>query len=68
MNPILPSGRTTPVCAYIALRERGPYANVSRVRGVGANNPAGPRNTTGMSTARLGANPGGITLQVVPNF
>lgn len=53
-NPLLPTGRTTPIAAYIALRDNGPYGNSNRVRGVSANNPAGPRNTTGVSTARLG--------------
>lgn len=67
MNPILPSGRTTPVPAYYALREEGTFANVLRVRGISANNPSGPRNTCGVSTARLGASPG-ITLQVTPHF
>jgi len=62
-NPLQPSGRSTPVAAYIALRDNGPYGNSNRVRGVSANNPAGPRNTAGVSTAKLGG-PNGVTLQV----
>jgi len=58
-NPLQPSGRTTPVAAYIALRDNGPYGNSN----VSANNPAGPRNTAGVSTAKLGG-PNGVTLQV----
>lgn len=65
MNPILPAGRTTPISAYVALRERGVFANVARARGVTANNPSGPRNTAGVSTARLG---GTTTLQIIPHF
>lgn len=53
-NPILPAGRTTPLPPYIAVRDNGPFGNSNRVRGVSANNPAGPRNTTGVSTAQLG--------------
>lgn len=62
-NRLQPSGRSTPVAAYIALRDNGPYGNSNRVRGVSANNPAGPRNTAGVSTAKLGG-ANGVTLQV----
>ena len=61
-NPILPAGRTTPIPAYIALRDNGPYGNSNRVRGVSANNPAGPRNTMGVGGAKLGGT-NGVTLQ-----
>lgn len=61
-NPLLPTGRTTPVAAYIALRDNGPYGNSNRVRGVSANNPAGPQNTAGVSSAKLGG-ANGVTLQ-----
>lgn len=64
---LMPAGRTTPVPAYYALRERGPFANALRVRGVSANNPAGPQNTLAMSTAKLGGDDG-VTLQVTPHF
>ena len=67
MNPILPAGRTTPVAAYIALRESGVFANVLRVRGVTANNPSGPRNTCGISTPRLGGTTQ-VTLQAISSF
>lgn len=66
-NALLPTGRTTPIPAFYALREKGVFANVLRVRAVSANNPAGPRNTAGVSTAKLGG-PNGITLQVTPHF
>ena len=61
-NPILPAGRTTPVPAYIALRDNSPFGNSNRTRGVSANNPAGPRNTMGVSSAKLGGT-NGVTLQ-----
>jgi hypothetical protein len=61
-NPIQPAGRTTPVAAYIALRDNGPFGNSNRTRAVSANNPAGPRNGGGVSTAKLGG-PNGVTLQ-----
>lgn len=66
-NALLPAGRTRPLPASIVLREQGVFANVLRVRGVSANNPAGPRNTLAMSTAKLGGT-NGVTLQVVPHF
>lgn len=62
MNPLLPAGRTTPIAAYIALRDNGPFGNSNRVRGISANNPAGPRNTTGVGTAQLGGTTK-VTLQ-----
>lgn len=61
-NALQPSGRTTPVPAYIALRDNGPFGNSNRTRGVSANNPAGPRNTMGVGSAKLGG-PNGVTLQ-----
>jgi len=61
-NPIQPAGRTTPVPAYIALRDNGPFGNSNRVRGVTANNPAGPQNGAGVSTAQLGGTTK-VTLQ-----
>jgi len=67
MNPILPAGRTTPIAAYIALREHGTFANVMRVRAVTANNPQGPRNTCGIGTARLGGATR-VTLQAISHF
>lgn len=63
-NPLLPTGRTTPVAAYIAVRDNGPYGNCNRVRGVHANNPAGPQNGAGVSGPKLGG-PNGVTLQVL---
>ena len=53
-NSLQPAGRTTPVPAYIALRDNGPFGNSNRVRGVSANNPAGPSNSMGVGTAQLG--------------
>ena len=53
-NSLLPAGRTTPIPAYIAVRDNGPFGNSNRVRGVSADNPAGPTNTMGVSTAQLG--------------
>jgi hypothetical protein len=53
-NALQPAGRTTPIPAYIALRDNGPFGNSNRVRGVSANNPAGPNNTMGVGTAQLG--------------
>jgi len=61
-NRILPSGRTTPVPAYIALRDNRPFGNSNRTRGVTVNNPAGPRNTMGVGSAKVGG-PNGVTLQ-----
>jgi len=66
-NPIQPAGRTTPVPAYIALRDNGPFGNSARVRGVSANNPAGPQNAAGVSTAKLGG-PNGVTLQDIAHI
>lgn len=61
MNPLLPTGRTTPMAAYIALRNNGPYCNSNRVRGVtAATTAAGPSNGAGVSSAKLG---GTTTLQ-----
>jgi hypothetical protein len=53
-NSLLPAGRTTPIPAYIAVRDNGPFGNSNRVRGVSADNPAGPDNGAGVSTAQLG--------------
>lgn len=61
-NALQPLGRTTPVAAYIALRDNGPFGNSNRVRGVNANNEAGPQNGAGVSSAKLGG-PNGVTLQ-----
>lgn len=61
-NPVLPAGRTTPVPAYIAVRDNGPFGNSNRVRGVSANNESGPQNGAGVSSAKLGG-PNGVTLQ-----
>lgn len=61
-NALLPSGRTTPVAAYVALRDNGPFGNSYRIRGVNANNEAGPDNGAGVSSAKLGGD-GGVTLQ-----
>lgn len=61
-NPLQPTGRTTPIAAYIAVRDNGPFGNSNRVRGVSANNPAGPQNGAGVSTAKLGGT-NGVTLQ-----
>ena len=61
-NPLQPTGRTTPIPAYIAVRDNGPFGNSNRVRGVSANNPAGPQNGAGVSTAKLGGT-NGVTLQ-----
>jgi hypothetical protein len=62
-NALQPSGRTTPVAAYIAVRDNGPFGNSNRVRGVSANNPAGPQNGAGVSGPKLGGT-NGVTLQV----
>lgn len=62
-NPLQPSGRSTPIAAYIAVRDNRLFGNSNRVRGVSANNPAGPRNGAGVSSGKLGG-PNGITLQV----
>ena len=61
-NKLQPAGRTTPVPAYIALRDNRPFGNSNRVRGVSTNNPAGPQNTMGVGSATLGG-PNGVTLQ-----
>jgi hypothetical protein len=63
-NRLQPAGRTTPVAAYIALRDNGPFGNSNRIRGVHANNPASPRNAAGVSTAKLGGVQNGVTIQV----
>lgn len=63
-NTLQPSGRTTPIAAYIAVRDNGPFGNSNRIRGVSANNPAGPRNGAGVSTAKLGGTQNGVTVQV----
>lgn len=61
MNPLLPTGRTTPVAAYVALRDNGPFGNSNRVRGVTASTTReGPVNGAGVSSAKLG---GTTTLQ-----
>lgn len=62
-NPLQPAGRTRPIAAYIAVRDNGPFGNSNRVRGVYANNPAGPQNTAGVSGPKLGG-ANGPTLQV----
>lgn len=62
-NPLLPTGRTTPIAAYIALRDNSLFGNSNRVRGVSANNEAGPQNGAGVSTAKLGNSTNGVTLQ-----
>ena len=63
-NALQPAGRSTPIAAYIALRDNRPFGNSNRVRGVSANNPAGPRNAAGVSTAKLGGAQNGVTVQV----
>lgn len=61
MNPLMPTGRTTPIAAYIALRDNRPFGNCNRVRGVTqATSAAGPFNGAGVSSAKLG---GTTTLQ-----
>ncbi len=61
MNPLMPSNRTTPLAAYIALRDNGPFGNCCHVRAVTAATTAtGPVNGTGVSSAKLG---GTTTLQ-----
>lgn len=55
MNPLMPPGRTTPINAYVALRQHGVFANVLKVRGVTAATTAtGPRNGGGISGPLLG--------------
>jgi len=61
-NPILPAGRTTPIPAYIGVRDNGPFGNSNRVRGVSANNEAGPQNGAGVSGPLLGGTTK-VTLQ-----
>lgn len=61
-NPLLPAGRTTPIAAYIALRDNGPFGNSNNTRAVSANNPAGPQNLAGVGSAKLGG-ASGVTLQ-----
>lgn len=63
-NPLQPAGRSTPVAAYIAVRDNGPFGNSNRVRGVSAGNRGGPQNGAGVSSAKLGG-PNGKTLQVL---
>jgi hypothetical protein len=54
-NPLMPPGRTTPINAYVALRQQGPFCNVQKVRGVTAATTAtGPRNGEGISGPLLG--------------
>ena len=66
MNPLMPSNRTTPINAYIALRRTGPFANVQRVRAVTvATTAAGPQNGSGMGGALLGDTP---SLQALAGF
>jgi len=66
MNPLLPAGRTTPINAYIALRQHGVFANVLHVRGVtAATTRSGPQNGQGISGPRLG---GTTTLQANGSF
>lgn len=66
MNPLMPAGRTTPINAYIALRSRGVFANVLKVRGVtSATTAAGPQNGQGISGPRLG---GTTSLQALGGF
>lgn len=65
-NPLLPSNRTTPINAYIALRQHGTFANVLRIRGVTqATTAAGPRNGEGISSAKLG---GTTSIQALGSF
>ncbi len=61
-NPLLPDGRTTPIAAYIAVRDNSLFGNCNRVRGVSANNEAGPQNAAGVSGPKLGGS-SGVTLQ-----
>lgn len=54
-NRLVPSNRTTPINAYVALRQHGVFANVLHVRGVTqATTASGPQNGEGISTAKLG--------------
>ena len=54
-NSLMPPNRTTPINAYVALRQHGVFANVLRVRGVTqATTSSGPQNGEGISTAKLG--------------
>lgn len=62
MNKLQPATRSTPVAAYIAVRDNRPFGNSNRVRGVTAQTTrSGATNGAGVSSALLG---GTTTLQV----
>jgi hypothetical protein len=65
-NVLMPSNRTTPINAYIALRAQGTFANVQKVRGVTqATTAAGPQNGQGIGGPRCG---GTTSLQALGGF
>jgi hypothetical protein len=65
-NRLMIPNRTTPINAYVALRQHGVFANVQRVRAVTqATSATGPKNGEGMGTALLG---GTTSLQALGGF
>lgn len=65
-NRLMPPNRTTPINAYVALRQHGWAANVLHVRGVTqATTATGPKNGEGIATAKLG---GTGSIQALGSF